>query len=145
MKVSMILVCLALVPFVVAQTPPTEEEAGLWEYISGLFETDPIITIKEKAQVVIDNVKDTHVKVNDFFAELELPTIPGEDEYPTIEELDAQMRELSEKIEKRIQDAIDSIDFDAFNLDGEPEGESEHEAEPEPEPETPPRAKWYQW
>lgn len=51
-------------------------------------------------------MKDTHVKVNDFFTELELPTIPGEDEYPTLEELDAQMRELTDKIEKRIQDAI---------------------------------------
>ncbi|XP_041482117.1 uncharacterized protein LOC121429222 [Lytechinus variegatus] len=139
MKVSVIIACLAIVPFIVAQAAPVAEEEEAYDPIAYIANV-----IKEKTQQALDLVQEGHAKVNDLFTSLEIPAIPGQDQYPSVEQIKAQLDGLTENIDtlaenikERVQTAIDGLNFDQFDLDGEPEPGSEPEPNSEPEPEQP--------
>jgi len=137
MKVSMIIVCLAIVPFVVAQAAPATEEvdgeAWDWDWtFGGWFETDPVVTFKEKAQQALDNMNGAHRQINDLIEDWALPAIPGEEDYLTIQEIQAKIDELSATLEQRIQLEIDGLQS-VFIEDSDPEAESEPHVNAEPE------------
>jgi len=132
----MIIVCLAIVPFVVAQAAPATEEVDVeaWDWtFGGWFETDPVVTLKDKAQQALDKVNEAHRQLNDIIEDWALPAIPGEEDYLTIQEIQAKIDELSATLEQRIQLEIDGLQS-AFSEDPEtPEAESEPHTNAEPE------------